>query len=348
MKTGDGTLELSGANTYTGGTIVAEGTLLLGSPTALGDASASGAYVLVGNRGGTANAALLTSAGVTINRDLTVQAGSSGLVTLGGQSPNPSIFSGTVELYRNVQLTSAAGATTFSGNLTGPGAVNKIGSGTVILTNSNSYSGGTTVSFGSLIVNNTSGSGTGTGPVTVLGGALLGGNGSIDGSVTINPSAIISPGQSPGILGIGGDLSLSGIYHWDLANPKDMTPGGMYTGGVYGTDFDLLNVGGVFTSTGGDIDIASAVGAADSFWTSSHDWTISRAMNFNVGDLTTSGFLPSQPGSFSTSASTNELHLLWNPVPVPEPSTVVLALSALVGLGIFRRRFAGARKDRLG
>ena len=73
LKTGDGTLELDGANTYLGGTIVAEGTLLAGNDHALGDDT--GSYVILGNRGGSPNASLLTTSAVNINRTITMQSG---------------------------------------------------------------------------------------------------------------------------------------------------------------------------------------------------------------------------------------------------------------------------------
>jgi len=56
-------------------------------------------------------------------------------------------------------------------------ALTKIGSGTFTLTGTNSYSGGTTVSNGTLLVNNTGSSATGTGAVTVVNGATLSGSG---------------------------------------------------------------------------------------------------------------------------------------------------------------------------
>jgi len=156
LKTGDGALELAGPNTYVGGTIVAEGSLLLGHPSALGDAAASRAYVLVGNRGGAADAALLTSAAVAIDRDLTVQAGSSGTVTLGGTGAFASSFSGNIELYKSVRLTADAGGhTTFTKAFTpAPGAtiaLTKVGAGTVTIDGDNTYTGGTTVLAGTLV-----------------------------------------------------------------------------------------------------------------------------------------------------------------------------------------------------
>ncbi len=61
----------------------------------------------------------------------------------------------------------------------------KVGAGTLILTKAGTYTGGTFVNQGTLLVNNTTGNGTGTSAVTVNNGAALGGNGTIGGNVTI-------------------------------------------------------------------------------------------------------------------------------------------------------------------
>ena len=76
----------------------------------------------------------------------------------------------------------------------------EIKSGIVSFLGSSSYTGPTTISGGIFIVANDTGSATGSGPVQVTRGAL-GGNGSIDGDVTIGGGrgpAVLSPGALPG------------------------------------------------------------------------------------------------------------------------------------------------------
>jgi len=78
------------------------------------------------------------------------------------------------------------------------GSFSKIGSGTLTLTGANLYPGGTTLSEGTLVVNNTSGSGTGAGAVQVNQGVLAG-SGTISGAVTIGIGtglgAFLAPGK---------------------------------------------------------------------------------------------------------------------------------------------------------
>ncbi|MDQ3197756.1 MAG: autotransporter-associated beta strand repeat-containing protein [Verrucomicrobiota bacterium] len=75
-------------------------------------------------------------------------------------------------------------STTFAGIIGDSGLLIKVGAGTLTLSGASTYGGGTTVSEGSLIVSNSSGSATGTGSVQVDAGTL-GGGGSIAGAVRV-------------------------------------------------------------------------------------------------------------------------------------------------------------------
>ena len=100
----------------------------------------------------------------------------------------------------NNTVSGAIGNGAASGGVT----VTKSGTGTWVLTGTNAYTAGTAVggatNGGTLLVNNTTGSGTGTGNVTVNGsGTTLGGTGTISGQVMVGnttPGAIINPGPS--------------------------------------------------------------------------------------------------------------------------------------------------------
>ena len=79
-------------------------------------------------------------------------------------------------------------STTFSGTIGPAGAFHKIGTGTLTLSGSNTYDGGTVVDAGSLLIANQTGSGTGLGPVSVIEGTL-GGPGIIAGTVVLGTSS---------------------------------------------------------------------------------------------------------------------------------------------------------------
>jgi autotransporter-associated beta strand protein len=140
-------------------------------------------------------------------------------------------------------------------------ALTKIGSGTFTLTGANSYSGGTTVSNGTLLVNNIAGSGTGNGAVTVVSGATLGGTGAIGGPVTANGT--LAPGNSAGTLAINNDLVVGGaaVLEYELGTNSDrtvvsgnltlggtlnITDAGGFTNGAY----TLFTYGGTLTYSG--------------------------------------------------------------------------------------------------
>src|SRR4029077_14481076 len=228
-KDGLGTLTLTGANTYSGGTNLNGGIIAVNSDVNLGTGPLS-------FNGGTLEA-LAAGGGITSSKAVTLNAGA-----------------GTF-------LADAGTTSTLSGVISGVGSLTKDGLGTLTLTGANTYSGGTTTSAGTLQVGNggTAGSITGnvidngtlafnrsdsvtfdgvisgtgnvvklgtgrltlteantyTGTTTVNGGSLI-----VDGSIAsvqtlVNPdglfggtgflrnlvnSGIVSPGDSPGTL----------------------------------------------------------------------------------------------------------------------------------------------------
>jgi len=187
-------------------------------------------------------AVLQNSAGLTVANDIDVNAtNGTGMTTVGASNlvtTGSSLFDGLMRLQdlqtgisevRNLRLTSAitsGDGVVFSGKITevdqtlGTGdvlSIQKIGTGTVTVTNSaNDYRGTTSVQEGRLQVGNgTSGSimGTGavfvTGPSTTLSGAPVLAGGSV--TSTVAGGTIIGTATNPGILapGVAGDSATS-------------------------------------------------------------------------------------------------------------------------------------------
>jgi autotransporter-associated beta strand protein len=130
------------------------------------------------------------------------------------------------------------------------GGLTTLGAGTLTLTAANSYNGDTVVSEGTLLVNNTTGSGTGTGDVVVQTGAVLGGTGKISGTVTVYPDGVLSPGVSTGTLTLSNTPVLNGITAMTISK----------TGSSLSSD--KLVVGGGATLAYGGTLIVTATGNA--------------------------------------------------------------------------------------
>ncbi len=96
--------------------------------------------------------------------------------------------------------------------MTNTAALIKSGSGTLVFSGDSSLrTNSTTVNAGTLLLNNASGSATGSGPVIANFGGKLGGTGSIGGPLTINAGGILAPGDSGiGTLTVYNSLTLVG------------------------------------------------------------------------------------------------------------------------------------------
>lgn len=128
--------------------------------------------------------------------------------TIGSLEGNGLVFlgAGTLAIGGNNINSTFAGTITEQGGVHqgGPGSISKTGTGTLTLTSPNDYSAGTTVESGSLFVNNTSGSASGGGPVSVAGGTLAGA-GIITGPLTVGTGsgsgATLAPGAGSSTIG---------------------------------------------------------------------------------------------------------------------------------------------------
>jgi len=88
-------------------------------------------------------------------------------------------------------------------------AIKKVGTGIWTLSNANTYTGGTTINEGTIMVTNTTGSGLGTGAVTINSGATLAGTGIVAGAVTLADGGTLSPGSGIGTLTVNNDVNVA-------------------------------------------------------------------------------------------------------------------------------------------
>jgi autotransporter-associated beta strand protein len=150
-------------------------------------------------------------------------------------------------------------STTFSGVIQDGGSLTKIGMGTLELTGSNTYVGGTTIEGGKLVVNNMSGSGTGRGAVQVNAGTLVG-RGTISGGVTVGTGsgagAVLAPGRragKPGTLTIQSKLRFNSDATYEVGlNTNDAIADQVVANGVIisAAQFSFLDHGGLALTQG--------------------------------------------------------------------------------------------------
>ncbi|RJG41438.1 autotransporter domain-containing protein [Mesorhizobium sp. DCY119] len=192
------------------GTVVFAGTSNASNATITATDASYGVYF--GDHATASNAALVANGGF-FDFSSTYGADGDGVVTAGSIAGTTT---GTFFLGENRLIVGGSGASTeFAGEiadedpmcgcgLTG-GSLVKVGAGTLTLSGTSSYTGGTTVSEGRLIVN---GSIASSSQITVGSGGYLGGSGTL-GTMLLQSGGIIAPGNSIGTLKVNGDLTLA-------------------------------------------------------------------------------------------------------------------------------------------
>ena len=215
-----GTLVLTGANTYSGGTIVAAGTLQ-GSTTSLQGAIVNNSHVVFdqatqgtysGVMSGTGSLTKQNAGTLILTGANTYSGGTT--VSGGALQGNTTSLQGAIVNNSQVVFDQSTDGT-YSGVMSGTGALTKQNVGTLILTGANTYSGGTTVAAGTLSVSGASP--TGFGDVSVSSGATLMGTGTINGQLTV--AGILKPGNSPGYLAATNTVTMNAgsTYLQDIA-----------------------------------------------------------------------------------------------------------------------------------
>ena len=270
-----GTVILTNANYFTGGTVLQSGTLNINGLFALGGANYGGVtfdggtlqYVtnFPGNNG-SADLTSIGTAGVTL-------AAGGGAIDLNG---NAVTYAGAIG-------NNGTGALTVKSSLAG-GALN--------LQSGNNYSGPTTVTNTTLFANNASGSATGSGDVLIQNAGILAGNGTLAGSVTVATGGTLLVGNGTDSLTIGNNLTLNSgtttslqVQHSPLNNSSVNVGNNL----VYGGALVVTNLGGALTN-GDSFQLFSAGNFAGAFSSLTLP-TLATNLVWNTNALKTAGVL---------------------------------------------------------
>jgi autotransporter-associated beta strand protein len=282
-KTGSDTLEIYAPLNVAGPIRLEDGTTFVNAPDSLPDATA-----------------------VTVSSPATLHY-SSASDTVGSLAGD-----GTLILEDStLTIGSANTSTTFSGEISGNGALTKSGPGTLTLSGSNTYTGTTTVSAGTLLVNGSLANSA----VTVASGATLGGNGRI-GNLTLNVGGTLAPGNSPGTL---------------TAESLDWQGGDLWFElGADNSSSDYLSLTGGLSGSAGSL----------AFTFLDHGWQIGQTydlIGFGSTTLAASQFTFTNSGGFDGTFGYNGNSLQFTLTAIPEPSITALIALGLAAI-VLRRR----------
>ena len=292
------TLTGSGNNTYTGGTTINGGTVVINSATSFG----------------------ATTGGVALNAatvEVATGFSNSRIYTLGSSSSTFQV--------------DPSQTFTVTGAIAGSGVLNKTGTGTMVLGASNTYSGGTVVTAGTLQLN-------GNDRLSNLGSVTISG-GTFDlqtftdtvGLVTLNSGSIIGTGTNAltgssftlksgsvsAILAGGGAVTKSGPGTVTLSGANTYSGGTSINGGILAvTSSGALGSGGTISFNGGTLQfsvgntidyssrLSSALNQLYSFDTNSQNVILTNAITSSGGTLTKLGSGTLTIGNGDTNANT--------------------------------------------
>ncbi|WP_228381461.1 autotransporter-associated beta strand repeat-containing protein, partial [Salmonella enterica] len=243
---GAGTLILNGANSYTGGTTISGGTLVASNVEALGSGDVTDNATLEMNTGGDFANNIGGTGSVVKSGDKTLTLSGSNTYTGGTTISGGTLVAsnvealGTGDITDNATLELNAGGD-FANNIGGTGSVVKSGDKTLTLSGINSYTGGTTISGGTLVASN----------VEALG----------SGDVTDNATLEMNTGGDfANNIGGTGSVVKSGDKTLTLSGSNTYTGGTTISGGtLVASNVDALGSGDVTDNatlelnTGGDL-----------------------------------------------------------------------------------------------
>jgi autotransporter-associated beta strand protein len=332
-KLGAGTLTLSAANTYSGGTTINAGILKMSGSGTLG--STSGSLLMNGGTldlNGTNQAVgALNGSGGTILNEAPSGGGGPKTLTIGTGNASGS-FSGTI--------------TDHDGLGSGFVQLIKTGTGTETMTSTTSnYTGGTTINGGTIISNSANGGALGRGPIIVNNTGTLAGAQTIDpaATITVNSGGTLMPGSTASAGSIAklntGSLTLNAGSSFAV----DLNAGAGPLGTGAGTIYDQVSVTGTIT-LGGVLTVNPGAGLAigDKFFIMLNDGTDAVSGGFSNAPTTGSTFAAGSDTfliSYIDNGDNSGLNdISLTVTAVPEPSTWLAGALALVAVSYTQRR----------
>ena len=205
---GSATVALTSANSYNGPTVITQGSSLLTGVVGALPTSTPSAVTLgsASDTVGQINTLDLLGHSQTVSSLTASGPGANQVISSNGTAVGtPAIGTGASSSKATLTVNYSGSTTdTYSGSLGDTNSTRlannlgfiKEGSGTVALTNANTYTGGTAVNHGTLLLQNgANGSATGSGALTVASGATIGGAGTSNSSTfTINGNVLVGNG----------------------------------------------------------------------------------------------------------------------------------------------------------
>ncbi|ECZ9749349.1 AIDA autotransporter-like protein ShdA, partial [Salmonella enterica subsp. enterica serovar Kedougou] len=307
VKSGDDVLTLSGANSYSGGTLISDGTLVASNVEALGSGDVTDDATLELNTGGTFDNAISGSGQVVKSGDETLTLSgtntySGGTLISGGTLVASNVEAlGTGDVTNDAVLELNTGGT-FDNAISGSGQVVKSGDKMLTLSGANSYSGGTLISDGTLVASNVEALGTGdvtnnatlelntggdftnnisgSGQVVKSGDKMLtlSGSNTYTGGTTINDGMLVA--TSVEALG-SGDVTNDAVLALNTGGDFANNIGG--TGSVVKSGDETLTLSGSNTYTGGTLISSGTLVANDVNALGTGDVTDNATLMLNTG-----------------------------------------------------------------
>ncbi|EEC0468121.1 autotransporter outer membrane beta-barrel domain-containing protein [Salmonella enterica subsp. enterica] len=290
VKSGDETLTLSGANSYTGGTTISGGTLVASNVEALGTGDITDNATLELNAGGDFANNIGGTGSVVKSGDKTLTLSGSNTYTGGTTISGGTLVAtnvealGTGNVTDNATLELSTGGD-FANNIGGTGSVVKSGDETLTLSGANSYTGGTTISGGTLVASNVEA--LGTGDVTDNATLELNTGGDFDNAISGSGQVVKSGDKT---LTLSGANSYSGATTISGGTLIATHVNALGTGAIDNRASLLLDASGQFTVTdlttesGGNTEIGAGSTLQATTLTQKSDSTLTINLNSNTAD----------------------------------------------------------------